>query len=187
MRKGLPVHVGFGEGMSLVLIGLGSNQGASEGIVEAAINRLRAYATAGSLQRSSLYRTSPVDCAPDAADFINAAVVFKPRADLTPESLLADLKALEQEYGRPAVSPPNAPRTLDLDLLAFADERRDTERFQLPHPRATDRLFVLAPLAEIVPDFQWPGVGRSVQALLQELQTEEYVERLSPAVAAEHA
>ncbi len=180
-------HVRLGEGMSLVLIGLGSNQGESVAIVEAAMNRLRAYAAGGSLQQSSLYRTSPVDCAPGTGDFINAAVVFRPRAGLTPETLLADLKALEQEYGRPAVAPRNAPRPLDLDLLAYGDERRDTPRFQLPHPRATARLFVLAPLAEIVPEFEWPGVTCTVQALLQALQTDEHVERLSPAVAAEHA
>ncbi len=171
--------------MSLVLVGLGSNQGESVAIVEAAIQRLQAYAAAGSMRRSSLYRTSPVDCAPDTGDFINAAVVFHPRAGLTPETLLADLKALEQEFGRPAVSPRHAPRPLDLDLLAFGDERRDTPRFQLPHPRAADRLFVLAPLTEIAPEFEWPGNACTVQALLEALQTDEHVERLSPAVAAE--
>ena len=173
--------------MSVVLIGLGSNQGASVAIVKAAINRLGAFAAAGSMRQSSLYRTSPVDCAPGTGDFINAAVAFVPRAGLTPETLLADLKALEQEYGRQAVAPRHAPRPLDLDLLVFGEERRDTERFQLPHPRATERLFVMAPLAEIVPEFRWPGADRTVQVLLQTLQTDETVERLPPAVAAEHA
>ncbi len=169
-----------GKGISVVLIGLGSNQGASVAIVEAAIKRLAVFAQPGSFLRSSLFRTSPVDCAPGVQDFINAVVAFAPRAGISPENLLADLKAMEQEFGRAATYERHAPRELDLDLLTFGDEQRSDERLTLPHPRACERLFVLAPAADIVPTYVWPGIGLSVGELVEQLETDEQVERLAP-------
>lgn len=161
----------------MVLIGLGSNQGASVAIVLEAMSRLEAFAV-GPVMRSSLWRTSPVDCPPDAGEFINAAVAFEARAGLSPEALLAGLKALEHEYGARSASIRNAPRALDLDLLLFGDERRDTAEFRLPHPRAVNRRFVLAPAAEVLPDAVWPQTGASIRALLALLETDEQVVRL---------
>jgi 2-amino-4-hydroxy-6-hydroxymethyldihydropteridine diphosphokinase len=160
----------------MVLIGLGSNLGASAAIVRAAMERLSAHA-AGPLLRSSLWRTSPVDCPPGAGGFINAVVAFAARPALRPETLLADLKAIEREYG-PRESVRNAPRALDLDLLLFNDELRDSAAFSLPHPRAVQRRFVLAPAAEVAPELIWPGTGRSIRALLDALVTDEQVIRL---------
>lgn len=165
----------FGE--SMVLIGLGSNRGDSVAIVREAMKRLERFA-AGPLRRSSLWRTSPVDCPPGSADFVNATVAFEPRPEVTPESLLAALKAMEAEYGRESRAQRNAPRELDLDLLLFDDEVRDRPEFVLPHPRAVDRMFVLAPAAEVLPDVTWPGTGRTIAALLAALDSDERVERL---------
>lgn len=162
----------------MVLIGLGSNRGDSAAIVREAMARLRAYAS-GAVRCSSLWRTSPVDCPPGSDDFINAAAAFEPGAGLSPESLLAALKSLEAEYGRPSRRMRNAPRELDLDLLLFGDEVRDLADFVLPHPRAADRLFVLAPAAEILPHAVWPGTGRTIGALVAGLRTDERVERLA--------
>ncbi|MFW6094197.1 MAG: 2-amino-4-hydroxy-6-hydroxymethyldihydropteridine diphosphokinase [Pseudomonadota bacterium] len=161
----------------MVLIGLGSNRGDSAAIVQEAMGRLQAFAM-GEVRRSALWRTSPVDCPPESSDFVNAAVAFEPRPELTPEHLLEALKALEAEYGRATGAPRNAPRELDLDLLLFGDEVRRGCDFVLPHPRAVDRLFVLAPAAEVLPDARWPGTGRTVRALLDDLETDEQVERL---------
>lgn len=161
----------------MVLIGLGSNRGDSVAIVTEALTRLQAFAR-GAVRRSSLWRTSPVDCPPGSGDFINAAAAFEPRSDLTPERLLAELKALEAEYGRDRTSIRNAPRELDLDLLLFDDEVRDQPDFVLPHPRAVDRLFVLAPAAEVAPDVCWPGIGDTIALLCERLESDEYVERL---------
>ena len=72
----------------------------------------------------------------------------------------------------------NAPRELDLDLLLFDGETRDTDHFTLPHPRAVDRLFVLAPAEEVLPDAVWPGTGRTIRTLRAELETDEAVERI---------
>lgn len=162
---------------AVVLIGLGSNRGDSRRIVREAIGRLEDYAD-GELRASHLWQTSPVDCPPDSEDFINAAVAFHARSDLTPESLLSALKALEKDYGRDPNPARNAPRELDLDLLLFGDQTRSTDDFTLPHPRAVDRLFVLAPAAEILPDVVWPGTRQSIDELLNRLETDEQVIRL---------
>lgn len=161
----------------MVLVGLGSNRGDSAAIVAAAMDRLATFAL-GDVRRSSLWRTSPVDCPPGSAEFVNAAVAFEPRPEVTPENLLAALKALEADFGREAVTPRNAPRELDLDLLLFHDEVRDRPEFVLPHPRAVNRLFVLAPAAEVLPDAVWPQTHQTIAALLAALQSDEQVQRL---------
>jgi 2-amino-4-hydroxy-6-hydroxymethyldihydropteridine diphosphokinase len=162
----------------LVLIGVGSNRGDSLHIVRDSIERLRRFAGAG-FRQSSLWRTSPVDCPPDSGDFINAVVAFEPTIGLTPDALLVALKSLEREFGRAAAPIRNAPRELDLDLLVFGDERRATRDFVLPHPRATERRFVMAPAAEVAPEFRWPGAGATVAELLARVDDGERVERLA--------
>ena len=161
----------------MVLVGIGSNRGDSRRIVVEAMQRLEQFAQ-GRLHCSHLWQTSPVDCPPGSDDFINAAAAFERRAGLTPEALLESLKSLEREFGRSPNPPRNSPRELDLDLLLFDDEVRQTETFTLPHPRAVNRLFVLAPAAEVVPDIAWPGVGRTIAELLAALDSEERVVRL---------
>ena len=166
----------------MILIGLGSNRGDSRRIVIEAMARLAEY-SAGEVRCSSLWQTSPVDCPPDSDDFINAAAAFSARDGLTPEGLLSALKAMEVEYGRGAAIVKNAPRELDLDLLLYDQETRNTETFTLPHPRAVDRLFVLAPAEEVLPDAIWPGTGRSIRSLRAALETDEAVQRIEESAA----
>ena len=168
-------------GSRMVLVGLGSNQGDSPHIIERAMQRLAAFAQ-GPLRCSSLWRTSAVDCPPNSPDFINAAAAFEPRPGLTPEGLLASLKALELEFGREPVRVRNAPRALDLDLLLFGDATRATADFQLPHPRAVNRRFVLAPAAEVLPEAVWPGQTLTIAELLAGLDSDERVVRMADAL-----
>lgn len=162
---------------SMVLVGLGSNQGESARILEAALHRLAAFA-AGPVACSSFWRTSPVDCPPGSGDFINAVASFKPRAGLTPEDLLAALKMLETEFGPRASEVRHAPRALDLDLLLFGGEERASDDFSLPHPRAIQRRFVLVPAAEVAPALVWPGTGQTIAELCAALITDEALSRL---------
>ena len=183
LERGIQVRAAafeFNRGVAqiVVLVGIGSNRGDSRHIVLDAMGRLSEFAQ-GAVLCSHLWQTSPVDCPPDSADFINAAAAFEHRAGLTPEGLLQCLKALEREFGRAPNPPRNAPRELDLDLLLFDEEVRDSSTFTLPHPRAIDRLFVLAPAAEVVPDLRWPGSGRTIAELLGRLDTAERVIRLA--------
>ena len=158
-------------------IALGSNLGDSRRILEQAFARLQEFSTTP-IRCSSLWRSSPVDCPPGSSDFVNAVAVITPLLDKTPESLLAKLRAIEVEFGRAPKTVLNEPRPLDLDLIAFGSEVRSTAQLTLPHPRASVRRFVLAPLSELAPGLILPGQVKTVAELLDSLATNELVERL---------
>jgi 2-amino-4-hydroxy-6-hydroxymethyldihydropteridine diphosphokinase len=103
-----------------------------------------------------MYRSAPVGYA-DQPEFMNAVAQLETRLDA--RALLQGLLAIEADAGRTR-SFPNAPRTLDLDLLLYGDEIIDAPELSVPHPRMHERRFVLAPLAEIAPDALVPGRGR---------------------------
>ena len=152
----------------LVFIALGSNLGNSVAVIEEAMARLEALSLTPA-RRSSLWRTSPVDCPPGSSDFVNAIVQIVPGPGETPESLLERLQNLEREFGRKPKTVLNEARPLDLDIISFGREVRTGERLILPHPRAHLRRFVLAPMSEITPDFIFPGQNRTVRDLLSAL------------------
>lgn len=158
-------------------IALGSNQGNSPALVLRAMERLQALSN-HPLRRSSLWRSSPVDCPPGSPDFVNAAVALVPRAGETPETLLLKLQFIEAQFGRVRGPVQNSPRPLDLDLIAFGAETRRSGDLTLPHPRAHLRRFVLAPLAELAPDFILPGQTRTVAEQLARLNSIERAEPL---------
>jgi 2-amino-4-hydroxy-6-hydroxymethyldihydropteridine diphosphokinase len=155
-----------------VILALGSNLGNPAAVLLAALRRLETLAP-GPLRRSRLWQTQPVACPPGSPAFVNAVVVFTARHGDTPEFLLDRLQALEREFGRQPLPTSNAPRPLDLDIIAFGTERRQTPRLVLPHPRARSRRFVLAPLAEIAPNLVLPGLTQSVAELLAALADPE--------------
>lgn len=95
-----------------------------------------------------------------------------------PASLLKKLRDLENEFGRSPKKVLNEPRPLDLDLIAFGDERCDLPELILPHPRAHLRRFVLQPLSEIAPALILPGQGKTVAELLALLPAGECVTRI---------
>jgi len=98
-----------------------------------------------------------------------------PAANETPENLLSVLQSIEGHFGRKPKSVPNEPRPLDLDLITFGPEIRNIPNLVLPHPRAHQRRFVLAPLAQMAPDLILPNQKKSVRELLESLRTEELV------------
>ena len=153
---------------TIAFIALGSNLGDSRQIFARAITRLQEFSDAPLLQ-SSFIETAPVDCPPGSPNFLNAVVGLVLRAGETPESLHAKLQALEKEFGRQPKKVLNEARPLDLDLIAFGNEVRNTPQLTLPHPRAHLRKFVLQPLAEIAPDFILPGQKKTAVALLAAL------------------
>ncbi len=122
-----------------------------------------------------------MDCPHGSPVFVNAVAGLWPHTGETPESLLAKLQALEREFGRRPRRVLNEPRPLDLDLIAFGEEQRATPELILPHPRARQRRFVLAPLAEIAPDWRAPGWPAPASVLLAQLPADDWVERLGPA------
>ena len=161
-----------------VFISLGSNIGDPPRIIRHAMERLQEF-SASPLLKSSLWKTTPLDCPPGSPAFVNAAVGLSPQADETPESLLARLQALEKEFGRPPKKILNEPRPLDLDLIVFGNETRKSPSLTLPHPRAHERRFVLQAVAEIAPGLIFPGQTQTVAELLDGLPPDELMKRLS--------
>ena len=163
----------------MAYVALGANLG------DAAVTMRRATAeivgwSLGQAVGSSLWRTEPVDCPPGSPPFLNAALGLQPKAGTTPESLLDDLLSLEARLGRTRPGLANAPRVIDLDLIAFGTETRVTPTLTLPHPCAHERAFVLAPLAELAPGLLLPGQRQTVTALLAALCQVEGVSKLEP-------
>ena len=154
---------------ALAYVALGSNVGRPLQTLFLATARLQELSDQ-LLRRSSLHETQPVDCPPGSPRFINAVVGLVPRTGETPESLLKKLQLIEQEFGRQPKQVQNEPRHLDLDLIAFGAETRNTPELILPHPRAHLRRFVLLPLADVAPDLILPGQTETVQALLRRVR-----------------
>jgi 2-amino-4-hydroxy-6-hydroxymethyldihydropteridine diphosphokinase len=151
-------------------VALGANLGDAMRIVREAILRLDALPRTRLLRASPLYRTAPVGLL-HQPDFINATATLS--TELTPEDLLAALHAEEARQGR-IRSIPNAPRTLDLDLLTHGETIRRTPFLTLPHPRMHLRAFVLIPLSHIAPDLVIPGRG-PLRAWLPAVATQKVV------------
>lgn len=138
----------------IAYVGIGANLGDARANVLDALRRLALLQGTMVLETSGLYRTAPVDA--KGPDYINAVACID--TSLDPQQLLAALQDIEQAHGRERPYR-NAPRTLDLDLLLFGDQRIATESLTVPHPRMHERGFVLAPLAEIKPELVIPGIG----------------------------
>jgi 2-amino-4-hydroxy-6-hydroxymethyldihydropteridine diphosphokinase len=160
--------------VTIAYIGLGSNLTEPQSQVENALSELDALPRTRLVARSALYRTAPLGFAAQP-DFVNAVAAVE--TSLGARELLHALQALETAHQRRR-SFPNAPRTLDLDLLLFGDERIGDAELVIPHPRMHERAFVLAPLAEIAPRAVIPGRG-AARDLLERCRDQK-VERIIP-------
>ena len=164
-----------------IYIGLGGNlphpqYGAPKVTLQAALAALRDRGI--QVRRlSPWYRTAPVP-ASEQPWYFNA--VAELATDLPADRLLAELHAVEEQFGR-VRSVPNAPRIIDLDLLDFRGEiaAGGPGKATLPHPRMTGRGFVLRPLADLAPDWRHPVTGASVEALVAALPGDQIIERLA--------
>lgn len=142
--------------MTVAYLGLGANIGDPRQSLKDAVVCLAQQHTITVLAKSSLYRTEPIDAGGD--DYYN--LVVKLETTLCPRALLALCHRIEHHFGRERHFR-NAPRTLDLDILLFGDERIDEPELVVPHPRLAERAFVLVPLVEIDSNVLIPGHGRA--------------------------
>jgi 2-amino-4-hydroxy-6-hydroxymethyldihydropteridine diphosphokinase len=157
-----------------VLLGLGANVDDPAARVAEAVARLGREMEIVAV--SSLYRTEPVGYA-DQPDFLNAVV--HARTGRTPEETLALCLSIEREMGRVRTFR-NAPRRIDVDLLAHGRVVCGTEALVLPHPRMAERGFVLHPLAELAPAWRHPVDGRTAAEMLADGGDTARVERVGP-------
>ncbi len=152
--------------ISRAAIALGSNIGDREAHLAFAVARLSALLS--NLRQSTWHDTAPVGVSPAQPPYLNGVVVGD--TSLTARELLNGLLAIEAAAGRTRPSP-MAPRTLDLDLILFGNERIREAGLVVPHPRFRERLFVLEPLAEVAPGWIDPDSGAAVSALLKRART----------------
>lgn len=127
-------------------VGLGANLGDSQRQLESAVMSLTHLPNTSLVARSSFYRSAPFEA--DGPDYVNAVAHIQTRLNAC--ELLAAFQNIENLSGR--VRPyPNAPRTLDIDLLLYGAGTIQSKELQVPHPRMRERAFVLMPLREIAP------------------------------------
>jgi 2-amino-4-hydroxy-6-hydroxymethyldihydropteridine diphosphokinase len=146
--------------MALAAIALGSNLGDSLAFVEAAVQTLSRDSDIILVSQSHWYQT--VAIGPVQPNYVNGCVVVK--TVRSPQSLLQLLLKIEQQFGRERTER-WGPRTLDLDLLLYDAVVLQTPSLTLPHPRMTERAFVLVPLAELLPQWVDPLSGLTILQL----------------------
>ena len=141
--------------MTLAYVGLGANLGEPRRQLTEALTAMSGLPETRLAGHSSFYRSAPVGY-DDQPEFLNAVAALDTR--LAPGVLLEGLQGIERRHGRER-SFPNAPRTLDLDLLLFGDEQIARPGLTVPHPRMHERAFVLRPLLELDSEISVPGRG----------------------------
>lgn len=152
--------------MRRAYIGLGANLKDPPARVREALQLIGARPGLRVAATSQLYRSAPLPGTGEQPDYCNAVCAVD--TDLNPDRLLAHLHAVERSMGRERPPQRWAPRLIDLDLLHYERVRMKTSRITLPHPELHRRNFVVAPLAEIAPELELPGLGR-VDALARQL------------------
>ena len=146
---------------ALVLIALGSNLGDRAGFLLGAVAALSSGPLVD-LALSPVYETAPLG-PPGQGPYLNAVLAGRTR--LSPRALLDELLAIENDFGRQR-GEHWGPRTLDLDLLDYAGQVLNEPGLQLPHPRLHERAFVLAPLADVAPNWRHPLLDETAAELL---------------------
>ena len=154
-----------------VYLGLGSNLGDRQANLDRALEFLSQRLRMGKI--SSIYDTEPLGES-NQPRFLN--LVCQAFTRLQPDGLLALAKGIERKLGR--VSKSGKPRTIDIDILLYGDQVIETPELVIPHPKMTERAFVLIPLDEIAPDVVHPVAGKTVKELLRNVTEKQGVLKL---------
>ena len=167
--------------MKTAYLALGSNVGDREQMLQSAIEKLQ---TPGlTIKRvSSVYETEPMYLK-EQRQFLN--LVVEAETELFPMMLLSRIQRVELALGRRRAGPANGPRTIDIDILFYGGFTVRSAKLEIPHPRLHERRFVLAPMAEIAPDFRHPQMRRTMRELLggveaQKVRRVDFVPVIAP-------
>jgi 2-amino-4-hydroxy-6-hydroxymethyldihydropteridine diphosphokinase len=145
------------------VLAIGSNLGERLASLQGAVNSLADTPEVWVTAVSPVYESSPVEAPEGSGDFLNAVVLID--TTLTVHTLLDRALAIEDAFGRERTGESGAPRTLDVDLIVVGDRRAHDEALILPHPKAHDRSFVLAPWHDLEPDAEIPDQGLVAELL----------------------
>ncbi len=148
--------------LAIVYLGLGSNIGDRQENLNKALDYLSQRLRV--IEKSSVYDTEPIGN-PTQPRFLN--MVCQIKTMLKPKELLVLAKGIERKMGR-VPGRPNTPRTIDIDILFYGDQAIKMPELTIPHPRLTQRAFVLVPMAEIAPELVHPVNKKSIKELLKE-------------------
>jgi 2-amino-4-hydroxy-6-hydroxymethyldihydropteridine diphosphokinase len=163
--------------MARVFIGMGSNLGDRALQLQKAVELVGVMPSTKILRVSSIYETSPVGI-PDQPRFLNAVIELS--TSIVPLDLLKEVKKIEKELGRTEITRWR-PRTIDLDILLYDDDVIVSDELTIPHPRMTERKFVLVPLAEMDPAVLHPVEHKTVGTILARCSSTEDIVRYAPA------
>lgn len=162
--------------MKTAAIALGSNMGDRLGNLRQAVHLLENQRIRVTT-RSDVFETNPVGVE-NQRRFLNACILVQ--TDLSPLELLAETQRVETQLGR-ARDVRWGPRTIDLDILLFDEMVVNEKTLVIPHPRMTERAFVLVPLAQICPGWLHPGTGETIAALAEKIRNEDRsMQRIAP-------
>jgi 2-amino-4-hydroxy-6-hydroxymethyldihydropteridine diphosphokinase len=156
------------------VLALGSNLGERLASLQGAVDSLADTPEVWVTAVSPVYETRPVDAPEGSKDFLNAVVLID--TTLSARTLLDRALAIEDAFGRERTGERGAPRTLDVDLIVVGDRRANDEELVLPHPKAHERAFVLAPWVDVEPDAEFPDRG-PVAELLEKSGREGVIRR----------
>jgi len=156
------------------VLALGSNVGERLASLQGAVDALADTPDVWVTAVSPIYETDPVDAPDDSEQFLNAVVLVD--TTLSAPTLMDRAMAIEDAFERDREAERNAPRTLDVDLIVVGDRRSNEAFLRLPHPRASERSFVLQPWFDLEPDAVLPDVG-PISELLEKTGTEGIARR----------
>jgi 2-amino-4-hydroxy-6-hydroxymethyldihydropteridine diphosphokinase len=157
-----------------VYLSLGSNLGDRAAHIERALVRL-GDERVRIVRRSSFYQTEPVEFI-EQGWFLNIAV--EAETELMPRQLLRVIRGVERELGRKRIVK-SGPRTIDIDILLFGANIVNAAELEIPHPRMTERRFVLVPMVEIAPSLRHPALRSTMTELLASTKDRSQVRRIS--------
>ncbi|CAN5275866.1 MAG: 2-amino-4-hydroxy-6-hydroxymethyldihydropteridine diphosphokinase [Nocardioides sp.] len=139
------------------VIAIGSNLGERLASLQGAVDALADTPEVWITDISPVYETEPIGCPPGSENFLNAVVLID--TTMSSARLMDRALAIEDAFDRVRDTGPNAPRTLDVDVISVGDRISSDAFITLPHPRVSERAFVLQPWLDVEPDATVPGIG----------------------------